>query len=139
MRYSQLLVQAAELAKTEPKRAEELLRKAEHIALNAYPDDMILCARCWEDYFRNHDNAMRCLLEAECRSSNTSGFLAVAAAHLRFFHNPELAKRCYRKAIEKATDSDDRQRIQDFLSEFALAKAENETTNNKGWSHLKND
>ena len=139
MRYSQLLIQAAELAKTEPERAEELLRKAESIALNAYPDDMILCARCWEDYFRNHDNAMRCLLEAECRSSNTSGFLAVAAVHLRFFNNPELAKRCYRKAIEKATDSDDRQRIQDFLSEFALAKAENETTNNKGWSHLKND
>ena len=139
MRYSQLLVQAAELAKIEPQRAEELLRKAESIALNAYPDDMILCARCWEDYFRNHDNAMRCLLEAECRSSNTSGFLAVAAAHLRFFHNPELAKRCYRKAVEKATDSDDQQRIQDFLSEFAPVKAEIETTNNKGWSHLKND
>ena len=124
MRYSQLLVQAAELAKTDPERAEEMLRKAESIALNAYPDDMILCARCWEDYFRNHDNAMRCLLEAECRSSNTSGFLAVAAAHLRFFHNPELAKRCYRKAIEKATDSDDQQRIQDFLSEFAVKRKE---------------
>ena len=124
MRYSQLLVQAAELAKTDPERAEEMLRKAESIALNAYPDDMILCARCWEDYFRNHDNAMRCLLEAECRSSNTSGFLAVAAAHLRFFHNPELAKRCYRKAVEKATDSDDQQRIQDFLSEFAVKRKE---------------
>ena len=85
MRYSQLLVQAAELAKTEPERAEELLRKAESIALKAYPDDMILCARCWEDYFHNHDNSMRCMLEAECRSSNTSGFLAVAAAHLRHF------------------------------------------------------
>ena len=124
MRYSQLLVQAAELAKTDPEQAEALLRKAESIALNAYPDDMILCARCWEDYFRNHDNAMRCLLEAECRSSNTSGFLAVAAAHLRFFHNPELAKRCYRKAVEKATDSDDQQRIQDFLSEFAVKRKE---------------
>ncbi|MDD6337303.1 MAG: hypothetical protein PUC15_02835 [Lentisphaeria bacterium] len=124
MRYSQLLVQAAELAKTDPERAEALLRKAESIALNAYPDDMILCARCWEDYFHDHDNAMRCLLEAECRSSNTSGFLAVAAAHLRFFHNPELAKRCYRKAVEKATDSDDQQRIQDFLSEFAVKRKE---------------
>ena len=124
MRYSQLLVQAAELAKTEPERAEALLRKAESIALNAYPDDMILCARCWEDYFRNHDNAMRCLLEAECRSSNTSGFLAVAVAHLRYFHNHKLAKRCYRKAIEKATDSDDQQRIQDFLSEFAVKRKE---------------
>ena len=124
MRYSQLLVQAAELAKTDPEQAEALLRKAESIALNAYPDDMILCARCWEDYFHDHDNAMRCLLEAECRSSNTSGFLAVAAAHLRFFHNPELAKRCYRKAVEKATDSDDQQRIQDFLSEFAVKRKE---------------
>jgi len=85
---------------------------------------MILCARCWEDYFHNHDNAMRCLLEAECRSSNTSGFLAVAAAHLRYFHNPALAERCYRKAVEKATDSDDRQRIQDFLSEFAVERKE---------------
>jgi len=130
MRYSQLLVQAAELAKTEPERAEELLRKAESIALNAYPDDMILCARCWEDYFHNHDNAMRCMLEAECRSSNTSGFLAVAAAHLRHFHNSQLAERCYNKALEKATDSEDHLRIQNFLSEFAPAKAEIETSNN---------
>lgn len=130
MRYSQLLVQAAELAKKKPEQAEELLRKAEHIALNAYPDDMILCARCWEDYFHNHDNAMRCILEAECRSSNTSGYLAVAAAHLRYFHNHELAERCYRKAIEKATDNEDQQRILDFLSEFAPAKAEIETTKN---------
>lgn len=129
MRYSQLLVQAAELAKTEPERAEELLRKAESIALNAYPDDMILCARCWENYFHDHDNAMRCLLEAECRSSNTSGFLAVAAAHLRYFHNLALAERCYRKAKERATDSEDQQRIQDFLSEFAPAKTEIETEN----------
>ena len=124
MRYSQILVQAAELVKTEPERAEELLRKAESIALNAYPDDMILCARCWENYFHDHDNAMRCLLEAECRSSNTSGFLAVAVAHLRYFHNLELAERCYRKAVEKATESDDQQRIQDFLSEFAVERKE---------------
>ena len=124
MRYSQLLVQAAELAKTEPERAEELLRKAESIALNAYPDDMILCARCWEDYFHNHDNAMRCMLEAECRSSNTSGFLSVAIAHLQFFDNYELAKRCYRKAIEEAVDSDDQQRIQDFQSEFVMKRKE---------------
>ena len=119
MRYSQLLVQAAELAKTDPEQAEKMLRKAESIALNAYPDDMILCARCWKDYFHDHDNAMRCLLEAECRSNNTSGFLAVATAHLRYFNNPAMAERCYRKAVEKATDSDDQQRIQDFLSEFA--------------------
>ena len=124
MRYSQLLVQAAELVKTEPERAEELLRKAESIALNAYPDDMILCARCWEDYFHNHDNAMRCLLEAECRSSNTSGFLSVAIAHLQFFDNYELAKRCYRKAIEEAVDSDDQQRIRDFQSEFVMKRKE---------------
>lgn len=129
MRYSQILVQAAELVKTEPERAEELLRKAESIALNAYPDDMILCARCWENYFHDHDNAMRCLLEAECRSNNTSGFLAVAAAHLQFFHNLELAERCYRKAAEKATDSEDQQRIQDFLSKFAQAKTGIETEN----------
>jgi len=119
MRYSQLLVQAAELAKTDPERAEEMLRKAESIALNAYPDDMILCARCWEDYFHAHDNAMRCLLEAECRCHDTSGFLSVAIAHLQHFHNPQIAERCYRKAVEKAVDSDDQQRLQDFLSEFA--------------------
>ena len=127
MRYSQLLVQAAELAKTEPERAEEMLRKAEWIALQSFPDDMILCSRCWKDYFHNHDNAMRCMLEAECRSNNTSGFLAVAAAHLRHFHNSELAERCYNKALEKATDSEAHLRIQNFLSEFAPAKAEIET------------
>lgn len=130
MRYSQLLVQAAELARTEPERAEELLRKAESLALRSCPDDMILCARCWEDYFHNHDNAMRCLLEAECRSGSTSSFLAAAAAHLRYFHNSELAERCYKKAVEKAADSEDHLRIQDFLSEFAPAKSEIETTKN---------
>ncbi len=119
MRYSQLLVQAAKLSKTEQERAEGLLRKAERLALQSYPEDMILCARCWENYFHDHDNAMRCLLEAECRSNNTSGFLAVAAAHLRYFNSPAMAERCYRKAVEKATDSDDQQRMQDFLSEFA--------------------
>ena len=129
MRYSQLLVQAAELAKTEPERAEELLRKAESIALKAYPDDMILCARCWEDYFHNHDNSMRCMLEAECRSSNTSGFLAVAAAHLRYFNHPAMAERCFRTAVERETDSEDKQRIQDFLSKFAPAKTGIETEN----------
>ena len=129
------MVQAAELAKTDPERAEELLRKAESIALKANPDDMILCARCWDDYFHNHDNAMRCLLDAECRSNNTSGFLAVAAAHLQHFHNLGLAERCYHKAVEKSTDSDDQQRIQDFLSEFAPAKADIETTNNLEKQH----
>lgn len=127
MRYSQLLVQAAELSKTEPERAEELLRKAESIALQSYPEDMILCARCWENYFHNHDNAMRCLLEAECRCSNTSGFLAVANAHLRHFHNSDLAERCYNKAVKEAADSEDQNRIQDFLSEFAPAKVEIKT------------
>ena len=107
-----------------------MLRKAESIALNAYPDDMILCARCWKDYFHDHDNAMRCLLEAECRSNNTSGFLTVAAAHLRYFNSPAKAERCYRKAVEKAIDSDDQQRIQDFLSEFALKCIEIETRQN---------
>ena len=129
MRYSQLLVQAAELAQSNPERAEGMLRKAESIALNAYPDDMILCARCWEDYFHSHDNAMRCMLEAECRSNNTSGFLAVAAAHLRYFNSPAMAERCYHKAVEKATDSDDRQRIHDFLSEFASERIEIAITN----------
>jgi len=119
MRYSQLLVQAAKFAETNPKQAETTLRKAESIALNAYPDDMILCARCWEDFFQNHDNALRCLLEAECRCHDTSGFLAVAAAHLRYFNNSAIAERCYHKAVEKAADSDDQQRIQEFLSEFA--------------------
>ena len=52
-----------------------------------------------------------------------------------YFHNLELAERCYRKAVEKATDSDDQQRIQDFLSEFAPAKADIETTNNLEKQH----
>ena len=120
MRYSQLLVQAADLAKTDSEQAETLLRKAESIAMNAYPDDMILCARCWKEYFHNNDNAMRCLLEAECRSHDTSGFLAIATAHLRYFNNFAIADRCYHKAVEKAADSDDQQRIQEFLSEFTL-------------------
>ena len=51
------------------------------------------------------------------------------SVHFRHFHNSELAERCYRKALEKATDSEDHLRIQNFLSEFAPAKAEIETEN----------
>lgn len=68
--------------------------------------------------------ALNSLLEAECRSNNTSGYLAIATAHLQYFNSPAMAERCYRKAVEKATDSDDQQRIQDFLSEFASGRIE---------------
>ena len=97
---------------------QEMLRKAELIALQSFPDDMFFCVRCWKDCFHNHDNTMRCMLEAECRSSNSSGFLATAIAHMQFFDIHELAKRCYRKSIEETTDSDNWERIQDFQSEF---------------------
>ena len=59
MRYSEYFVKAAELAATQPEKAKKLLREAECHASQVVPEHLVLCARCWEDYLHDHDNAIR--------------------------------------------------------------------------------
>ena len=124
MRYSEYFVKAAELAATKPEKAKELLREAESHASQFVPEHLVLCARCWEDYLHDHDNAIRCLLEAECRAIDCYMYLYLATAHLQFFGTVSLAERCFRKAVAQAKSDDDLARLKEFFETFAPDMAE---------------
>ncbi len=124
MRYSEYFVKAAELAATHPEKAKELLREAESHASQFVPEHLVLCARCWEDYLHDHDNAIRCLLEAECRAIDCYMYLYIASAHLQFFGTVVLAERCFRKAVALAKSDDDLARLKEFFETFAPDMAE---------------
>ena len=124
MRYSELFVKAAELAQANPDKAMELLREAESHASQTVPEHLILCARGWEHDLHDHDNAVRCLLEAECRACDCYMFLYLATAHLKYFGTIILAERCFRKAVALAESEDDLARLKDFFDTFAPDMAE---------------
>ena len=124
MRYSELFVKAAELAQANPDKARELLREAESHASQTVPEHLILCARGWEHDLHDHDNAVRCLLEAECRACDCYMFLYLATAHLKYFGTIALAERCFRKAVALAESEDDLARLKDFFDTFAPDMAE---------------
>ena len=124
MRYSELFVKAAELAQANPDKARELLREAESHASQTVPEHLILCARGWEHDLHDHDNAVRCLLEAECRACDCYMFLYLATAHLKYFGTITLVERCFRKAVALAESEDDLARLKDFFDTFAPDMAE---------------
>ena len=124
MRYSELFVKASELAQNNPDKARELLREAESHASQVVPEHLVRCARGWEHDLHDHDNAVRCLLEAECRASDCYMFLYLATAHLKYFGTVALAERCFRKAVSLAESEDDLARLKDFFDTFAPDMAE---------------
>ena len=124
MRYSELFVKAAELAQTNPDKASELLREAESHASQVVPEHLVLCARGWERDLHNHDNAVRCMLEAECRANDCYMYLYLATAHLQYFGTVGLAERCFRKAVALAKSEDDLARIREFFETFSPDMAE---------------
>ena len=124
MRYSELFVKATELAQTNPDKARELLREAESHASQVVPEHLVRCARGWEHDLHDHDNAVRCLLEAECRACDCYMFLYLATAHLKYFGTIILAERCFRKAVALAESEDDLARLKDFFDTFAPDMAE---------------
>jgi len=124
MRYSEYFVKAADLAANQPEKARELLREAERHASQVVPEHLVLCARCWEEYLHDHDNAIRCLLEAECRATDCYMYLYIATAHLQFFGTVGLAERCFRKALALAKSDEDLVRLKEFLESFAPDMAE---------------
>ena len=124
MRYSEYFVKAAELAETEPDKARELLREAERYASQVVPEHLVLCARGWGENLHDHDNAVRCMLEAECRANDCYMYLYLATAHLKYFGASNLAERCFRKAIALAESEEDLARLLEFFETFAPDMAE---------------
>ena len=124
MRYSEYFVKAAELADADPQLAESLLREAEGYASQVIPEHLVRCARGWWENLHNHDNAVRCMLEAECRASDCYMYLYLATAHLKYFGTVGLAERCFRKAVALAKSDDDLARIREFFETFAPDMAE---------------
>ena len=124
MRYSVYFEKVKEIAGTDPQLAESLLREAEGYASQVVPEHLVLCARGWERDLHNHDNAVRCMLEAECRARDCYMYLYLATAHLKYFSTVGLAERCFRKAVALAKSEDDLARIREFFETFAPDMAE---------------
>ena len=124
MRYSVYFEKVKEIAGTDPQLAESLLHEAEGYASQVVPEHLVLCARGWECDLHNHDNAVRCMLEAECRARDCYMYLYLATAHLKYFGTVGLAERCFRKAVALAKSEDDLARIREFFETFAPNMAE---------------
>ena len=124
MRYSVYFEKVKEIADSDPQLAESLLREAEGYASQVVPEHLVRCARGWERDLHNHDNAIRCMLEAECRARDCYMYLYLATAHLKYFGTVGLAERCFRKAVSLAKSEDDLARIREFFETFAPDMAE---------------
>ena len=128
MRFSEYFVQVALLAeKGDVVEAERLLREAERYSLKSITNHAALCAKSWMWYLKNPDNAVRCLLEAECNNSDVRSLLEIAETYIEVALHETACKRCIKKAILAATDEEDYQRLQEFFSKHSqYKKIENE-------------
>ena len=128
MRYSEYFVQVALLAeKGDAVEAERLLREAERYSLKSITNHAALCAKSWMWYLKNPDNAVRCLLEAECNNSDVRSLLEIADTYIELALHETACKRCIKKAILAATDEEDSMRLQEFFSKHSqYKKIENE-------------
>ena len=124
MRYSAYFDKVSEVADTDPQLAESLPREAESHASQVVPGHLVLCARGWAENLHDNDNAVRCMLEAECRANDCYMFLYLATAHLMYFGTINLAERCFRKAVALAEAEDDLMRLKEFFETFAPDMAE---------------
>lgn len=64
MRFSEYFVQVALLA----EKGDVV--EAERYSQKSVTNHAALCAKSWAWYLKNPDNAIRCLLEAECNNSD---------------------------------------------------------------------
>ena len=128
MRYSEYFVQVALLAeKGDVVEAERLLREAESYSLKSVTNHAALCAKSWLWYLKNPDNAVRCLLEAECNNSDVRSLLEIAETYIELALHETACKRCIKKAILAAVDEEDQMRLQEFFSKHSqYKKIENE-------------
>jgi hypothetical protein len=123
MRYSEYFVQVALLAeKGDVVEAERLLREAERYSLKSITNHAALCAKSWMWYLKNPDNAVRCLLEAECNNSDVRSLLEIAETYIELALHETACKRCIKKAMLAATDKEGAMRIQEFFSKHSQYK-----------------
>ena len=122
MRYSEYFVQVALLAeKGDVVEAERLLREAERYSQKSVTNHAALCAKAWLWYLDNPDNAIRCLLEAECNNSDVRGLLEIAETYIELALHEAACKRCIKKAIA-ADDEEDKMRLQEFFQKHSNCK-----------------
>ena len=128
MRYSEYFVQAALLAQNGDKvTAEKLLREAEKYSLKSITNHAALCAKAWLWYLDNPDNAIRCLLEAECNNSDVRSLLEIAETYIELALHETACRRCIKKALAAADDEEGKMRLQEFFSKHSqYKKIENE-------------
>ena len=128
MRYSEYFVQVASLAeKGDVVEAERLLREAERYSQKSVTNHAALCAKAWTWYLKNPDNAIRCLLEAECNNSDVRSLLEIAETYIELALHEFACRRCIKKAMLAATDEEGTMRIQEFFSKHSqYKKIENE-------------
>ena len=133
MRYSEYFVQVALLAeKGDVVETERFLREAERYSLKSITNHAALCAKAWAWYLKNPDNAVRCLLEAECNNSDVRSLLEIADTYIELALHETACKRCIKKAMLAVTDEEDSMRLQEFFSKHSQYKQiENERIKNE--------
>ena len=123
MRFSEYFVQVALLAeKGDVVEAERLLREAERYSQKSVTNHAALCAKSWLWFLKNPDNAIRCLLEAECNNSDVRSLLEIADTYIELALHETACKRCIKKAMLAATDEEGTMRIQEFFSKHSQYK-----------------
>ena len=123
MRFSEYFVQVALLAeKGDVVEAERLLREAERYSQKSVTNHAALCAKSWLWFLKNPDNAIRCLLEAECNNSDVRSLLEIADTYIELALHETACKRCIKKAMLAATDEEGTMRIQEFFSKHSHYK-----------------
>ena len=129
MKFSDYFRQVALLAeKGDFLEAEHLLREAERYSQKSITNHAALCAKSWAWYLKNPDNAIRCLLEAECNNSDVRSLLEIAETYIELALHETACKRCIKKAMLTATDEEDQMRLQEFFSKYSqYKKIENES------------
>ena len=99
MRFSEYFVQVALLAeKGDVVEAERLLREAERYSLKSITNHAALCTKAWAWYLKNPDNAVRCLLEAECNNSDVRSLLEIAETYIEI----SIARNCLQTVYKKS-------------------------------------
>ena len=117
MNLSDYFVKVAEMSRYDKEAAEKILREAENYSLPYIANHMILCAKAYLWYLNDADNAVRCLLEAECNNSDdTASLLELANAYKLLELHPRGCERCIKKAVAAAKNDEDRMRLEEFTS-----------------------
>ena len=123
MNLSDYFVKVAEMSRYDKEAAEKILREAENYSLPYIANHMILCAKAYLWYLNDADNAVRCLLEAECNNSDdTASLLELATAYKLLELHPRGCERCIKKAVAAAKNEEDRMRLQEFFAKYSDCK-----------------